>query len=158
MTNASYWIKKLDLKPHPEGGHFKKIYQSATEINTPNKRPLFTSIYYMLQANEKSLFHKIESDEIWYFHTGSIFELHMISRQGEHIVKELGNKTENCYLQYKVCAGTIFGGQVKDINSYSLLSCMVSPGFDYNDFALFNSHDLIKLFPEHTKLIKQFTA
>ena len=124
MYKASYWIKKLQLKPHPEGGFYSRVYKS---------------------------------DEIWYFHSGASVVLHMISDEEKYIKVTIGNKERDAHLQYLVKAGTIFGAEVVKKESFSLISCMVSPGFDFDDFKLFSTNYLIQKYPQYTNLIKQFT-
>ena len=159
MYKASYWIKKLQLKPHPEGGFYRRIYKSdkTFTIKSSLDRPLFTSIYYLLQSGSKSKFHQIKSDEIWYFHAGASIVLHMVSEEGEYNKVIIGNQEKNAHLQYLVKTGTIFGAEILEKESYSLLSCMVSPGFDFDDFKLFSTTDLIQKYPQYTNIIKQFT-
>ena len=53
---------------------------------------------------------------------------------------------------------TIFGSSVSEENSYSLVSCAVAPGFDFNDFELFNSVDLVKLYPDEYEIISRLTS
>lgn len=66
--NAAAWIKHLDLRLHPEGGYYKEIYR-AEPISDDSKASV-TSIYYLLEDNQKSAFHRLKSSEVWYYHTG----------------------------------------------------------------------------------------
>ena len=70
-------IKKLDLAPHPEGGWYKRTYESEEKIGAPyidrgqnQKRFLKTAIYYLLCGKQRSLLHRIKSDEMWHFYLG----------------------------------------------------------------------------------------
>lgn len=67
---AQYWIKNLDLIAHPEGGYYKNTYasESADLDVAGKKRKLYTSIYFLLSSGEISHFHRLKSDELWYFH------------------------------------------------------------------------------------------
>ena len=72
---AAHWITHLQLQPHPEGGFYKEVFRSETEVmRTPSLLPkqACTSIYYLLEGADFSGFHRISSDEIWYFHKGSL--------------------------------------------------------------------------------------
>ncbi|ALX48565.1 cupin domain-containing protein [Lentibacillus amyloliquefaciens] len=83
--NAHDWIRKLNLEPHPEGGFYKQTYAAeALEDHV-----LYTSIYFLLRAGDVSHFHRLKSDELWYFHAGSPLEIHMAEigdrpRQGKN--------------------------------------------------------------------------
>ena len=58
--------------------------------------------------------------------------------------------------QVLVPKGCIFGA-LMDGPGYSLVGCMVSPGFDYEDFELLSREDLIKEYPQHEFIIKRLT-
>lgn len=158
LKNQEYWINHLKLRPHPEGGFYRRILES--DANTTNsvqqKRPLYTSIYFLLTSKNPSHLHRLKSDEVWYFHQGSPLQLHLIDQDGtNHLIKLGANPERGEVLQALVPKGTIFGSSVTGTNEYSLVSCMVSPGFDYADFELFTQQDLLNLYPEHHTLIKQ---
>jgi predicted cupin superfamily sugar epimerase len=70
-SNAAYWINKLNLQPHPEGGFYKEVFRSEIEVRaacSDKVNQAITSIYYLLEGNDYSGFHRLKSDEIWYFH------------------------------------------------------------------------------------------
>jgi len=78
MKTAQYWIEKLELQKHPEGGWFREIYRASEIIPKSGlpeyftrERNVSTSIYYLLEGKNNSNFHRIKSDEIWHFYTGS---------------------------------------------------------------------------------------
>ena len=117
-----------------------------------------TSIYFLLTSENVSNFHRIKSDEIWFFHEGSSLIVHTLSAEG-HKENRVGlsiDKSENP--QFLVGKDTIFGSTVADENSYSLVSCVVSPGFDFQDFELFTKEQLLKEFPDSETIISRLTA
>ncbi len=86
MKTAEYWIKKLDLQPHPEGGYFRETYRSGETISRhalPERfngdRVLSTCIYYLLKESQYSAFHTIQQDEIWHFYEGAPLVLHILT-------------------------------------------------------------------------------
>jgi predicted cupin superfamily sugar epimerase len=90
MKKAEEWIKKLELILHPEGGYYKQIYSSKLQIERMKdngsdnwKRSLSTSIYFLLRSGDVSKFHKLKSDELWYFHTGSSLTLYTMDEEGK---------------------------------------------------------------------------
>ncbi|MDZ7764972.1 MAG: cupin domain-containing protein [Melioribacteraceae bacterium] len=158
-------IEKLSLQPHPEGGYFREVYRSTDEIKKhglPDRyktnRNSGTSIYYMLEGEQFSSFHKLKSDETWHFYLGSPIILHLISREGEYSKIVLGQKIlEDELHQFTIINGTWFAAEVKDKKSYSLVGCTVYPGFDFEDFEMGDRFELINKFPQHKEIIKDFT-
>jgi predicted cupin superfamily sugar epimerase len=165
MHTAEYWIQHFNLQPHPEGGFFRETYRSTLEIENKElpvgyngNRRLATSIYYLLRSGERSRFHRLRSDELWYFHYGSVLKIIMIDQEGQKHTRLLGANVEKAeHMQVLIPSGTVFAAEVSGKESYSLIGCMVSPGFEFDDFELFRQDDLIQAYPQHTELIKRFT-
>lgn len=157
---SGYWIKKLQLKKHPEGGYYKEVYRYNEKIKIKNKnRSLYTSIYYLLEGNDFSSFHKIKSDEIWNFFTGSSITLYLINDEIKEIQKAIlgPNFDHKNHFQILIPANTWFAAKVNDKNSYSLMGCIVSPGFEFDDFELGDRKKLEENYPELKTWIKKFT-
>lgn len=162
MQNADYWIKNLQLTPHPEGGCYRETYRSSTLIEPPGfggARSACTAIFFLLQGNEVSRLHRIRSDELWHFHCGSSLSLHMIAPDSAYSLQRLGpDAGAGERLQACVPAGCWFGATVNDPDSYSLISCTVAPGFDFRDFELAERKALLAAHPDHKTIIEQLTA
>jgi predicted cupin superfamily sugar epimerase len=166
MFTADYFITKLGLEAHVEGGYFKELYRNAHTISDSGlpmkfegKRPLSTTIYYLLQSGQVSKFHRLKFDELWFYHYGSPLLVHMIDSNGNLKSAKLGLNVENGEIpQIVVPSNSVFGAEVVDNDSFGLVSCMVSPGFDYRDFELFTAKTLIKLYPEHEKIIARLNG
>ncbi len=161
--NYEYWINKLGLKKHPEGGYFNEAYRSNTSISPQDlnwdcegERSSATSIYFLLPSTDVSKLHRLKSDELWYFHTGSSLTITIISPQGVLSQQKLGiNPDQDEQLQMIIPAGCIFGAKVNEADSYSLVSCMVTPGFDFRDFELLTKEKLIMKYPQYQTLINE---
>lgn len=153
--NAQELISILDLKPHPEGGYYKETYRAAQIINNRN---VSTAIFYLLEDKDKSHFHRIKSDELWFYHSGEPLELLMIeNNQITTII--LGNDIANGQvLQAIIPANTWFAARVRDGAGYSLFSCTVAPGFDFADFELAERQELLRQFPHLSTSIHAFTT
>ena len=149
-------INKLKLEPHPEGGFYSETYRS--DITIPGRdRQLMTSIYFLLSSENVSRFHRIKSDELWFYHAGSPLVVHTLAN-GTHKETIVGsNIIDNELPYFLVPKDTIFGSTVLNKNSYSLVSCVVSPGFDFKDFELFSEEQLLVDFPDHQDIIKKLT-
>lgn len=163
--NAEYWIEKLKLIPHPEGGYFKETYRASEIINKeylperfPGNRNYKTSIYYLLKGNQTSKLHRIKSDELWHFYDGSGVTIYVIDEKGMLTINKLGlNFDEGELPQIAVKAGNWFGAEVSKPGSYCLAGCTVSPGFDFEDFEMGDRKYLLENFPEFEKIIQRLT-
>lgn len=162
---VKFYINKLELQKHPEGGYYKEVYRSNEIIlkeNLPGRyggdRNYLTSIYFLLVEENVSLFHKIKSDEIWHFYDGSTIKIYILKNDGVLSVKLLGRNLESGEsLQVIIKKNTWFCAEVVNKKSFGLVGCTVAPGFDFNDFKLAERDELIKNFPNHKELIKRFT-
>lgn len=165
--NAAYWIEKLGLEEHPEGGYFAEAYRSA-EIIPPeglperygSQRSFGTSIYFLLKQDRFSAFHRVKSDESWHYYTGnSSVLLYSISPEGVLTTHLLGPEIEKGQqFQLTIPANHWFAAQVDDsLDSFALVGCTVAPGFDYQDFELAERASLTEQYPEHQALIEALT-
>lgn len=165
MNNSEYWINKLKLNKHPEGGYYKETYKNIESISDKEltaefdgTRSLATSIYFLLNSGEVSHFHRLKSDELWYYHTGASLTIYVINEDGDLQELKLGLNVEDGEMpQIIVPAGSIFGSSMNEENSYSLVSCVVSYGFDFSDFKLFQREELLNLYPQHKDIIVKLT-
>ncbi|MCQ0111641.1 cupin domain-containing protein [Zhouia amylolytica] len=157
--NGKTLIEQLDLQPHPEGGYYKETYRSTeTTLNRDGeKRNVCTAIHFLLEDFDKSHFHRIQSDELWFFHKGAPLEIYYISEGILHTVVLGDNLEKGDKLFYKIPANTWFASKVKDEKGFALVSCTVAPGFDFADFELATNAQLKKEFPDLKSVIDEFT-
>ena len=163
--SAQYWIDKLKLIAHPEGGYYRETYRSELSIAREALPPQFTgarlvstAIYFLLEGENFSAFHRLRSDELWHFYAGSSISVHVIEPDGSHSeIRVGGNPDAGEVLQAVVKAGRWFASEVRDPQSFALAGCTVAPGFDFADFELGKRSELIKLYPQHRTLIEQLT-
>jgi len=151
--NKEYWIEKLHLKPHPEGGFYGESYRSGETIAKsalPGRyggdRVFSTQIYFMLVAGNFSAFHKVNSDETWHFYDGSSVILHLLVPAEGLVDIRLGVE-DGANPQYTIPMGVWFAAEVSDGGDFSLVGCSVAPGFDFDDFELANKETLYSQFP-----------
>ena len=121
MNEAESIISELNLKPHPEGGHFVECFRTK-EISV---------IYYLLKKNEKSHWHRLTKNETLHFYKGDPIEI-LQSEDGVNINSILLGQEKDFI--HTVKAGTWFA--MKSKGEYSLIGCTVAPAFDYKDFEL----------------------
>ena len=163
MKSAAFWIKHLNLLKHPEGGYFREIYRSdekhpsgSLPLRYKGERNYSTSIYYLLEGNDYSAFHRLKSDEIWHFYSGTSMLIYIINTKGDLQSLRIGQETEmGDTLQLLLPKNQWFAAEVIDKKSYGLVGCTVSPGFDFNDFKLADKDEMIKAFPQYKELISR---
>jgi uncharacterized protein len=163
--NAQYWIDRLDLSPHPEGGYYRVTYQSTLTIAQGALPSAFrgdryasTAIYFLLSGSDFSAFHRLASDELWHFYAGNGLIVHVIDPQGNYSELQLGRALESGEVfQAAVKAGCWFASRPKDSAGFALVGCTVAPGFDFADFEMAKRSELIASYPEHRRLIEELT-
>lgn len=144
MKSASYWIEKLELQKHPEGGWFKEIYRSEDVVsetglpdNFKGERNFSTSIYFLLEGDDFSAFHRIKSDEIWHYYAGTSAIEILLLGNGKMKRYLVGNNPDNGQIfQVIVPKNTWFATRLQNPEGYALAGCTVSPGFHFEDFEL----------------------
>ena len=136
MTQRPTTAERLDLAPHPEGGWFRRTWTSPLPVETPNgPRPTATCIHYLLRPSEKSEWHVVTSDELWLWHGPGRLELSLggdDAEPGEATAVVLGPDDA---AQVLVPAGVWQAARPLDAEEV-LVSCFVSPGFDFADWRL----------------------
>lgn len=162
MVNATYVIDRFQMQKHPEGGYYKQTYRSDEFIKAEflparfkGDRLFSTAIYFLLEGNDFSAFHRIRSDELWHFYYGSALQIFIIHPDGKMEIINLGNNLAvNENFQCVVKAGCWFAARLEHRDSFSLVGCTVSPGFDFADFELANREILVNQYPQHKEIIQ----
>ena len=163
--DATYWIEKLRLEPHPEGGYFRQTYQSelviareALPAGFTGARTASTAIYFLLEGRNFSAFHRLRSDEVWHFYAGGPLIVHAIEPSGEHSSILLGNDPDaGEALQAVVSAGCWFASHVADWKTFAVVGCTVAPGFDFEDFEMGKREELMASYPLQREVIERLT-
>jgi predicted cupin superfamily sugar epimerase len=165
MIEAQQWIDRLQLRKHPEGGHFRESYRCAEGIakeHLPARfdggRAFSTAIYFLLKGEDFSALHRIKQDEVWHFYDGSSLTIHVIDQEGTYSTVKVGTNIHAGEVpQAVVKAGNLFGATVNDTASFSLVGCTVAPGFDFRDFEMPSREQLYRLYPQHKLMIEKLT-
>lgn len=134
MTARPPLAEALDLAPHPEGGWFRQTWAAPVTVTLEDGRvrPTATLIYFLLPAGECSAWHRVASDELWLAHTGAVtLEL---GGSGDTPAGGLQEVVDTVTPQVLVPAGT--WQRTLPSHADALVSCLVSPGFDFDDFEL----------------------
>ena len=152
MYTGKYFIEKLHLEPHQEGGYFRRYKEAEDTVD--GELRLWSSTYYLVKDREVSHLHRLNSDEIWYYHSGSSMVLYIIGVDGKLRQEKLGLDIEHGE-QPQILAkkGEIFGALMEG-TGYSLVSCMVSPEFRYEDFEILERSVLVEKYPQYEQAKK----
>ncbi len=161
MKTAAWWIDKLDLQKHPEGGWYREVYlsedvipQTGLPVGFTGERSFSTSIYYLLEGNDFSAFHRIKSDEVWHYYGGTSAVEIIVLENGHTRKLHLGdNPDKGQKLQLVVPKNTWFASKLLNSDGFALAGCTVSPGFHFDDFELADEK-LLKDWPEIKEEIK----
>jgi predicted cupin superfamily sugar epimerase len=150
-------MKAVDFIEHPEGGRFREIFRSTKTVSAQDgrTRSALTHIYFSLNPNEVSRFHRVMSDEVWNLYQGEGLRLYTWDGTDcppECITLSAG---ENCFC-HVVPAGT--WQAAGPISGTVLVGCSVAPGFEFADFTVIDRHSeearrLIALAPEMGRYI-----
>ncbi len=157
---ASQLIELLDLRPHPEGGFFCEVFRSTHRVRPLDgrgERRALTSIYFLLTAGQHSVWHRVESDEVWHFYEGAALELFWIEPGAKkHNQCFVGGVAETRRPVAVVPAGC--WQAARTTGEYTLVGCTVGPGFEYEDFRLLREHhkeaaEIKRQFPDLAPLV-----
>ncbi len=160
-------IRHLEMQAHPEGGYFAEFYRSELEIAGDCLPPIYagrrsaaTSIFYLLEQSQVSLLHRLHSDELWFYSSGTPLHLSILHPDGRLQTVILGpHLNQGAALQALVPAGAWMAASLEGKkDDYSLLICSVVPGFDFRDFEMAGRENMLRDFPQHRDFILRFTA
>lgn len=130
--SADEIISRLDLQPHPEGGHYRETWRAGAG---PGERAAGTAIYFLLKAGEVSHWHRVDAAEIWHWYAGAALELNISEDGRESRSATLGAALEDGQSpQIIVPAGA--WQSARSLGDWTLVGCTVSPGFEFSGFEL----------------------
>ena len=130
--SASDIIARLDLKPHPEGGHYRETFRDPA-VDT-SRRSRSTAIYFLLARGQRSHWHRIDAVEVWHYYAGDGLTLQIADDDG----------TRSMILGPNIAAGEAPQAIVpahawqaaESVGDWTLVGCTVAPGFDFATFEL----------------------
>ncbi|QEW21154.1 hypothetical protein LA6_003360 [Marinibacterium anthonyi] len=129
-ATADQIIAALNLTPHPEGGHYRETWRSAGD-----PRAHATGIYFLLKAGERSHWHKVDADELWIYNAGAPLTLSIAKTEAgparDHILSPDLSTGEP-----QVLIPTDHWQAAATTCDWTLVTCIVSPGFDFAGFTL----------------------
>jgi predicted cupin superfamily sugar epimerase len=125
-------IARLDLKPHPEGGHFRETFRDGGLDS--NGRPASTAIYFLLARGERSHWHRIDAVEVWHHYAGSALELQIADGHGARTLR-LGPDLAAGEVPQAIVPVQAWQA-AESCGDWTLVGCTVAPGFDFAAFEL----------------------
>lgn len=143
MNSAQALIEQLQMSPHPEGGWYKETWRAEPgEGQADGERARGTAIVFLLKTGEASHWHRVDADEMWLWQGGDPLELGIAA--SDH------GPVQTLRLGSDIAAGEALQGLVpkgawqaarpatpkSGAHGYSLVSCMVVPGFEFAGFEL----------------------
>lgn len=147
MQEIKSFIDALNLQPHPEGGFYREMHRSKMVVRddkATGDKSAYTSIYYLLAGGDFSSWHRIKSDETWFFHVGCDALIYFFDERKLLQKVQIGSLSKK--FQVTISANTWFCAKPTQITSFSLVSCAVAPGFEFNDFEIGRRDELLKEF------------
>ncbi|WP_238370653.1 cupin domain-containing protein [Heliomarina baculiformis] len=127
---ADQIITRLNLSPHPEGGHYRQTWIAGND-----GRPTGTCIYFLLKSGEASHWHKVDATEIWLYHSGAPLVLSIAEKQTGPAIDHLltPDLSEG---EPQLIVPEHHWQAARSTGDFTLVSCTVSPGFDFAGFTL----------------------
>ena len=130
--SAAEIIRLLDLRPHPEGGHYRETFRDPRQ--DAGGRSLSTAIYFLLAAGERSRWHRIDAVEIWHWHAGAALSLEIADNDGIATMRLGRDLAAGERPQAVVPAGAWQAAE--SLGAWTLVGCTVAPGFDFRSFEM----------------------
>jgi predicted cupin superfamily sugar epimerase len=132
--SATDVIRLLDLKPHPEGGHYYESFRDAHTVE--GGRAASTAIYFLLARGERSHWHRVDAAEVWHYYAGAPLALDVAMGEHARVTRvTLGpDLTAGERPQAVVPAGV--WQAAASLGDWTLVGCTVAPGFEFSGFEL----------------------
>jgi predicted cupin superfamily sugar epimerase len=134
MLSAAEVMRLLDLKPHPEGGHYRQTFRDRRTVD--GARAASTAIYFLLARGERSHWHRVDAAEVWHYYAGAPLEL--------EIAADAKGPIERITLGADLAAGERPQAIVpahawqaaQSLGEWTLIGATVAPGFEFSTFEL----------------------
>jgi hypothetical protein len=136
MTDAAAIIRALGLQPHPEGGHYRETFRDTVTLGGGEAaRSASTAIYYLLQAGERSHWHRVDAAEVWHWYAGAALNL-SVSADGRTVAEHrLGPDIAGGERPQAVVPAKAWQA-AESLGTWTLCGCTVAPAFRFEGFEM----------------------
>lgn len=132
MEDADAIIRRLELQPHPEGGHYRETFR---HVPAEGGRGAMTAIYFLLREGEASRWHRVDAAEIWHWYAGAALDLSIAAAGGPATTQVLGpDLAAGALPQIVVPPGAWQAARSRGV--WTLVGCTVGPAFEFAGFEL----------------------
>jgi hypothetical protein len=132
LLSAAEVIRRLEMKPYPEGGHFRETFRDRRTVE--NGRAASTAIYFLLARGERSHWHRIDAAEVWHWYAGAPLRLEISTARTSYSLRLGVNLAADEQPQAIVPAGA--WQMAESLGEWTLCGCTVAPGFEFENFEL----------------------
>jgi predicted cupin superfamily sugar epimerase len=134
MPSAAEIIRLLDLKPHPEGGHFRQTFRDSRTVD--GTRATSTAIYFLLARGERSHWHKVDAVEAWHYHAGAPLALTITAGPNGPVQRVTLGPDLAAGERPQAIVPAHAWQAAHSLGEWTLVGCTVAPGFEFNGFEL----------------------
>jgi predicted cupin superfamily sugar epimerase len=136
MTDAAAIIRELGLQPHPEGGHYRESFRDPVTVGSgAAARGASTAIYYLLQAGERSHWHRVDAAEVWHWYAGAALAL-TVSEDGNQAARRILGPDLAARQRPQVVVPAGAWQTAQSLGDWTLAGCTVAPAFRFEGFEM----------------------
>jgi uncharacterized protein len=162
-------VAALDLEPHPEGGFFRETYRAVDVVDTPRGvRRTATAIVFLVTGERPSRFHRLTSDELWLWQGGEALDVVLLTPGVERSeivtigpvggdARQMARVPAHTWQAARLAPAAPSAPPTPGDRRWSLVSCVVTPGFEYEDFVMAETAALQRAFPGEAALVAALT-
>jgi uncharacterized protein len=132
MLTAAEVVRLLDLKPHPEGGHYRETFRDPRKVE--GGRAASTAIYFLLERGERAQWHRVDATEVWHWYAGAALALQVAEADKRTTIRLGPDLASGEQLQGVVPAHAWQAAE--SLGEWTLVGCTVAPGFEFAHFEL----------------------
>jgi len=126
-------IRMLDLQPHPEGGWYKQTFQDEPG---PDGRAKSTCIYFLLEAEQVSVWHRVDAVETWHWYAGAPISISLSPPDGQGVTAHVLGPDLRAGCRPQVIVPTSWWQTAVSLGAWTLVGCTVAPGFRFEGFEM----------------------
>jgi predicted cupin superfamily sugar epimerase len=130
--SAAEIVARLDLKPHPEGGHYRETFRDSNLDAAGRSRS--TAIYFLLARGERSQWHRVDAVEAWHYYAGDALSLQISDHDGTRTIR-LGPDLDAGEVPQAIVPAHAWQA-AESTGDWTLVGCTVAPGFEFAGFEL----------------------